>query len=69
MIKNLAQVLREHQAWLRREPGGVQADLWGENLWRARLRRADLRGADLWGASRLSSRGHPLYEREKVVEL
>ena len=58
--EELAEVVRLHGAWSRRDSGGVKADLRGANLcwanlcW-ANLSEADLRGADLTGAKVLGA--------------
>ena len=59
--KELSEVLENHEMWLKKEEGGVRADLCdaylryanlrGANLRDADLRGADLRGADLRGAN------------------
>src|SRR5579872_2515613 len=53
--EQLAEILRLHKMWWRREPGGARAnladaDLAGANLVGANLADADLGGADLAGA-------------------
>jgi len=50
--------LELHSKWLRKEKGGVRANLYGANLRGANLRGADLRGANLCGAD---LRGADLY--------
>ena len=46
-MTNIQETLRLHLAWVRREAGGVQANLREANLRGSDLREADLRGADL----------------------
>lgn len=58
--EELKTIIAEHNMWLKGEPGGVRADLYGANLRGANLRGAnlscanlscaDLRDADLYGA-------------------
>ena len=53
---NLRDILDKHNAWLRGEPDGVQAnlsgaDFFGANLSRANLSRANLSRADFFGAN------------------
>ena len=60
----LKNVLELHRKWIKQEPGGERANLWGAglwkaDLWRANLREANLRGADLRGAD---LRGADLWE-------
>ena len=43
-------VLEKHALWLRNDPNGTRANLYGANLRGASLRGASLRGADLRGA-------------------
>ena len=52
---DLPKILASHAAWLRGDPTGSRADLYGANLSQADLSRADLYGAnlsqaDLYGA-------------------
>ena len=44
-------VLEKHALWLKLDPNGVRADLYGADLYGADLYGADLRGADLRGAN------------------
>lgn len=46
----LAETLARHLAWLRNEPGGFRANLYGADLSGANLSRADLSRANLSGA-------------------
>lgn len=48
--EQLKEILERHGRWLRGEPQGVRADLWGADLRDADLRDADLTGADLTNA-------------------
>lgn len=53
--KELREVLRKHEMWLKGNEGGekanlLRADLREANLWRANLQVANLWGADLLGA-------------------
>jgi uncharacterized protein YjbI with pentapeptide repeats len=49
-IKNLDEILEDHEKWLARD-GGSRADLRGANLIDADLSDADLSGANLRGAN------------------
>lgn len=49
-MKNLNEILKKHEMWIRNEKGGERADLRGANLCGANLCGADLHGADLYGA-------------------
>ena len=49
--EELRKVLDLHEKWVRKESGGIYADLRSANLWRAELQGADLQGADLQGAN------------------
>lgn len=59
--KQLKKILKLHQKWINKEPGGkgadlrradlLEADLQGANLWGADLQGANLREADLRGAN------------------
>ena len=49
--EELRKVLDLHEKWVRKESGGIRADLRDVNLQGADLRGADLRGADLRGAN------------------
>ena len=48
--KILKDILNKHLAWLRCEPDGQKANLYGANLSGADLRSANLSGANLYGA-------------------
>ena len=48
--EELRRVLDLHEKWVRKESGGIRADLWGADLRGANLQGADLRGANLQGA-------------------
>lgn len=48
---DLKMILDKHHKWLKNEPGGVHADLYGANLSHADLSGADLSSADLSSAN------------------
>jgi len=48
--EKLDEVLRLHKAWMNNEPGGVRANLSGDDLRGANLSGANLYGANLRGA-------------------
>ena len=45
--EELRTVLDLHEKWVRKESGGIRANLQGADLWDVDLQRADLWGADL----------------------
>ena len=49
--KELNDIIKKHEKWLKREKGGERANLRGADLCDANLRDADLRGADLCDAN------------------
>ena len=54
----IKEVLNNHLKWLKNDPAGRRADLYGADLYGADFRGADLYGADLYGAD---LRGANLY--------
>ena len=50
-VKELAEILRKHELWLKDDPEGARANLQRANLQGANLWKANLRGADLWEAN------------------
>ena len=47
----IKEVLNNHLKWLKNDPAGRRANLYGANLYGADLRGANLYGADLYGAN------------------
>ena len=47
----IKEVLNNHLKWLKNDPAGRRANLYGADLYGANLRGADLRGAVLYGAN------------------
>ena len=62
----IKEVLNNHLKWLKNDPAGRRADLYGADLYGADFRGADLYGANLYGANLYGAdlRGADLYGAE-----
>lgn len=64
----IKEVLNNHLKWLKNDPAGRRANLYGADLRGADLRRADLRGADLYGAEIKDREGNEV-KIEKIMSI